>query len=44
MTGLRWGSLVAKILLAAALLTAGMTVNLACGGGDDSLTVYSGRS
>ena len=44
MTGLRWGSLAAKILLVAALLTAVMTVSLACGGGDDSLTVYSGRS
>ena len=44
MTGLRWGSLVAKILLAAALLTVGMTVYMACGAGDDSLTVYSGRS
>ena len=44
MTGLCWRSLAAKILLAAALLTAVTTVSLACGGGGDSLTVYSGRS
>ena len=44
MTGLRWGNPAAKILLATVLLTGVMTVSLACGGEDDSLTVYSGRS
>ena len=44
MTGYRWVILAAKILLTAAFLTAVMTVSLACGGGGDSLTVYSGRS
>ena len=44
MTGHLWGNLAEKILLATVLLTGVMIVSLACGGGDDSLTVYSGRS
>ena len=39
-----WNNLTPKMLLAAALLTVLLAVPLACGGGDDSLTVYSGRS
>ena len=39
-----WKNLAPKLLLVVALAVAALTVPLACGGEDDSLTVYSGRS
>ena len=44
MTKSRWQNLIAKILVAVAILTAAISASLACGGGDDSLIIYSGRS
>lgn len=38
------GNRIALLLLAATLLTLPLIVSLACGGGDNTLTVYSGRS
>ena len=44
MTRPGWLNLVAKMLIAVAILTAAISASLACGGGDDTLTIYSGRS
>ena len=44
MTKSRWQNLIPKLLIAVAILTAAINASLACGGGDDSLTIYSGRS
>lgn len=37
-------SLTLKMLIAAILVVAAISASLACGGGDDTLTIYSGRS
>ena len=44
MTRSQRSNLTPKTFLAAALLTMVLIVPLACGGGEDSLTIYSGRS
>ena len=45
MTRFRWRKLAPKAIVAAILLTAAVVAPMACGGdGDDSLTIYSGRS
>ena len=44
MTRFRWRKLAPKTLLAAILLATAVVAPLACGGDDDSLTIYSGRS
>ena len=44
MTASRWRRLAPGLALAAVLLAAALAVPLACGGGNESLTVYSGRS
>ena len=43
-TSSRWQKLSPKMLIAVVVLTAAISGPLACGGGDDSLTIYSGRS
>ena len=44
MTESRWRSLSPIAILAATLLAVALTAPLACGGGADSITIYSGRS
>ena len=44
MTRSHWHRLATKITLGVILLSVALVAPLACGGGDDSLTVYSGRS
>ncbi len=44
MTASRWRRLAPGLALAAVLLAAALAVPFACGGGGESLTVYSGRS
>ena len=44
MTKPRWRSLSPIAMLAATLMAVALTAPLACGGGQDSLTIYSGRS
>ena len=44
MTKSRWRNIIPKMLIAAVLLGAAISASLACGEGDDTLTIYSGRS
>ena len=44
MTNCPWQKLGPKMLVAVIVLMAALSIPVACGGGDDTLTVYSGRS